>query len=256
MVSRLELTQPDPAGFDLDAWPRSDMMTMRAEVVMVAIDEGKPRLLMMKRERPPFEHGLTLPGQYLGDDETLERLARRIPRMLGIKAGTPRLFGVYSQPGRDPRNRAIAAAYLCAADFVQMTSLTHQDPRFHMVTFDPGSPAAYGNLVFSGQDFFQIPFDHDSIIFHAFLTMQDTLDHSMIAFDFLGETFTLFELQRVHEALLRSPLDKILFRQRMLARRFVNGTRLVRCEELRATAGRPAATYRLVRQLGQASQAE
>lgn len=247
MVSRPELTQPDPAGFDLDAWPRSDLMTMRAELVMVAIDEGKPRLLMMKRERPPFEHGLALPGQYLGDDETLESLARRIPRMLGIKAGTPRLFGVFSQPGRDPRNRTIAAAHLCAANFVQMTSLTHQDPRFHMVTFDPGSPYAHGNFVFSGHDYFHIAFDHDSIIFHAFLTMQDTLDHSMIAFDFLGETFTLFELQRVHEVLLRSPLDKILFRQRMLARKFANGTRLERSEEMRATAGRPAATYRLVR---------
>jgi hypothetical protein len=72
----------------------------------------------------------------------------------------------------------------------------------------------------------------------------------MIGFDFLPERFTIYELQRVHEILLCRKLDKILFRTRMLKRTFANGCRLERCDEQRATTGRPAALYCLVRHSG------
>ncbi len=243
-------SEPVSASFDLDALPRGTMTTVRAELVMLAIEGGKLHVLMMKREHDPCRHGLALPGQYLWEDRSLEDMARLMPGMLGVKTGAPRLFGVFSQPDRDRRHRAVAVAYLCAADFMQMTSLTHQDPRFHLVAFDPNSPEWHDNLVFEGHEVFEFAFDHRMIINHAFITMQDTLDHSMIAFDFLDTRFTLFELQRVHEVLLRQRLDKILFRKRMLGRRFINGARLQRCDEQRATAGRPAATYELVRTMG------
>jgi 8-oxo-dGTP diphosphatase len=253
MAGRPEQSEPGSASFELDAWPRGPMTTVRVELVMLAIENGKLHALMMKRDSEPCEHGLALPGQYLWEDHSLEVMARIIPGMLGIETGMPRLFGVFSQPDRDRRHRAVAVAYLCAADFMQMTSLTHQDPRFHLMAFDPNSLESHDNLVFEGHEVFEFAFDHRMIINHAFITMQDTLDHSMIAFDFLDTRFTLFELQRVHEVLLRQRLDNILFRKRMLNRRFINGSRLQRCDEQRATAGRPAATYQLVRQMRQVS---
>jgi hypothetical protein len=45
------------------------MATLRAELVMLAIDAGKLRVLMMKRESSPCKRGLALPGQYLWEDQ-------------------------------------------------------------------------------------------------------------------------------------------------------------------------------------------
>jgi 8-oxo-dGTP diphosphatase len=211
---------------------------------------------MIERDKQPFKCGLVLPGQYLWDDQSLDSMALLIPEFLGLrKRSHPRMFGVFSDPNRDRRHRAISVCYLSVVDHTQMVGLTYQDPRFRIITFDPGG-SSHSNLMYQGDPVLEIAFDHRAIINHAFMNMQDTLDHSMIAFDFLAPQFTLFELQRVHEVLLREKLDKALFRKRMLGRKFFNGTRLQRCGEQRATAGRPAAVYRLVREFRKSAPTE
>lgn len=146
-----------------------------------------------------------------------------------------------------------------------MIDLTQRDPRFKLVSFDPQGADAYieehapfapdpsappiprTNLTVDGRPLFMIAFDHADMIRDAFIHLQDTLDHTMLAFDFLSSKFTLFELQKVYEAIRLQPLEKNLFRKRIRNRIFVNGMKLRPCDDRRATAGRPAQLYELYR---------
>jgi 8-oxo-dGTP diphosphatase len=67
------------------------------------------------------------------------------------------------------------------------------------------------------------------------------LDYSTIAFQFLPETFTLGELQRVYEILVDAEIDKRNFRKWALALEQIEAT-----GELRRRGNhRPARVYRL-----------
>jgi 8-oxo-dGTP diphosphatase len=238
--------EPTPSRFNLDELPRLQGITVRVEVVLMAIHESKLRILMLERDQEPYAGGLSLPGQYLYEDSSIDEMARIIPMILGIKFRSPLLFDVFSNPERDRRHRAIAVGFLCAADLGQMNDLVHRDPRFHLVAFDPGnSPDT--NLMYKGDAVLDVAFDHHTIITRAFIHMQHLIDNTMLAFDFLPPTFTLLELQRVHEIIRRKPLDKVLFRKRMLARIWPNGARLRPCNQMRSTPGRPARLYHLHR---------
>jgi 8-oxo-dGTP diphosphatase len=67
------------------------------------------------------------------------------------------------------------------------------------------------------------------------------LDYSTIAFQFMGETFTLSELQSVYETLLNQPIDKRNFRKRILSLGLIEATG----EQRRNGKHRPARVYRV-----------
>jgi 8-oxo-dGTP diphosphatase len=62
-----------------------------------------------------------------------------------------------------------------------------------------------------------LAFDHAEIIRIAQRRLVSKLDYSTIAFQFLPETFTLGELQRVYEILVDAEIDKRNFRKWALA---------------------------------------
>jgi len=62
-----------------------------------------------------------------------------------------------------------------------------------------------------------LAFDHSDILGMAVKRLRGRLDYSPIGFQLLPATFTLFDLQSVHEAALGQPVNKDSFRRRMLA---------------------------------------
>lgn len=77
----------------------------------------------------------------------------------------------------------------------------------------------------------------------ALRRVRGKLDYTPIGFELLPEVFTLFELQKVHEAVLGRKLNKDSFRRRMLASGQLEPTGDVQ----QAVDHRPAALYRFVR---------
>ena len=83
--------------------------------IVVVTREPKPRVLLIRRKRPPFEGLWALPGGFIEMDETLEESARREFREeTGLRAGKLVQLGTYGDPGRDPRGRTISVA-VCSA---------------------------------------------------------------------------------------------------------------------------------------------
>jgi 8-oxo-dGTP diphosphatase len=78
----------------------------------IVIREGK--LLLIKRNSPPFKGRYALPGGHLEHYETVEEcVAREVFEETGIHVKPLGVIGVYSDPKRDPRG-TVSVAYLCA----------------------------------------------------------------------------------------------------------------------------------------------
>jgi 8-oxo-dGTP diphosphatase len=74
--------------------------------------DGEGRVLLIRRKNPPFQGQFALPGGFIEVGETTEAAAlRELKEETGIEGRSPRLVGVYSEPGRDPRHHVISIVY-------------------------------------------------------------------------------------------------------------------------------------------------
>jgi 8-oxo-dGTP diphosphatase len=79
--------------------------------------ESQPRILLIRRKRPPFEGMWALPGGFVEMEETLEAAARReLFEETGIKETRLEQVHTFGDPGRDPRGRTISVVYMARVD--------------------------------------------------------------------------------------------------------------------------------------------
>ncbi|MFN4319418.1 MAG: NUDIX domain-containing protein [Aquificaceae bacterium] len=79
--------------------------------------EGKSfkGLVLVERLYPPY--GLALPGGFVELGEGVESaVLREIREETGLMARINRLFGVYSDPSRDPRFHVVSVVFVCDAE--------------------------------------------------------------------------------------------------------------------------------------------
>jgi len=198
------------------------------DVVVFTIRDWKLHILLVRRANPPFKGEWALPGGFVEIDEDIEACAaRELAEETGIKGVFLEQLYTFGKPQRDPRERVITVGYyaLVPSDRLQIRAAS-----------DAGAAAWFG--------FDQLPtlaFDHAEIIETAHRRLVAKLDYSTIAFEFMPESFTLSELQRVYEVLLNESLDKRNFRKRILSLDLIEETgRLSRLGN-----HRPAREYRL-----------
>ena len=83
----------------------------RLTVDAIVVKDGN--ILLVKRGRPPFEGLHALPGGFVEEGETVEKaVVRELLEETGIKATVERLFGIYSELGRDPRGHTVSAVFV------------------------------------------------------------------------------------------------------------------------------------------------
>ncbi|MGV3523092.1 MAG: NUDIX domain-containing protein [Candidatus Sericytochromatia bacterium] len=69
-------------------------------------------LLLIQRARDPFAGAWALPGGFIEPAETLLASAQReLQEETGLSLDALHFFGVYGDPGRDPRGRTLTVAY-------------------------------------------------------------------------------------------------------------------------------------------------
>jgi 8-oxo-dGTP diphosphatase len=77
----------------------------------VILREGK--ILLIKRKYEPFKGKWALPGGFVEYGERVEdTVIREVYEETGLKTSIKRIFGVYSDPNRDPRGHIITIVYL------------------------------------------------------------------------------------------------------------------------------------------------
>jgi 8-oxo-dGTP diphosphatase len=198
------------------------------DVAAFAMHDGELRVLLVQRGTGPHVEVWALPGGFVRENEELHEAALRELREETAVTLEPRhleQFYTFGAPHRDPRGRIVSVA--------------------HMAVLPHGTVEVHGGGGVRAAEWFPahappaLAFDHAEILARALKRLQVRLEYAQLALEFLPETFTLPELQEVHEAILARKLDKRNFRKRLLAQGL-----LVPSGERRNGVGRPAQLYR------------
>ena len=92
---------------------RREYPSVTVDVVVVALSEGRPQVLLIKRAKPPFEGCWALPGGFAQPREPLEAAARReLCEETGAEPHHLEQLHTFGDPGRDPRGWTISVVYL------------------------------------------------------------------------------------------------------------------------------------------------
>ena len=87
-------------------------------------DEGRWRVLLIKRGRPPFEGAWALPGGFVEPFEPLEKAARReLWEETGLEPARLEQLRAFGDPGRDPRGWTVTVAHLAVVSVEEARSL-------------------------------------------------------------------------------------------------------------------------------------
>ncbi len=71
-------------------------------------------VLLVQRKNEPFAGFWALPGGFVEEGESCEHaVVREVAEETGLSVRVVALFGVYSQPGRDPRGHTVSVVYVC-----------------------------------------------------------------------------------------------------------------------------------------------
>ncbi len=202
--------------------------SVTTDIVIFTLRDEQLKLLLIKRAVEPHKGQWALPGGFVRMNEDLDSGARReLEEETGISGVYLEQLYTFGAVDRDPRERVITVAYyaLIPSNKIVLQAATDADAVgwFGMDELPP------------------LAFDHHEIVDMARQRLIAKLDYSTIAFQFMPESFTLTELQRVYECILQEQLDKRNFRKWALALEQIEETGEVR----RDTASRPARLYRI-----------
>jgi 8-oxo-dGTP diphosphatase len=190
-----------------------DRPSITVDVAMLTVQNKQLTTLLLKRTEHPFKDSWTLPGGFVGMQESLEDAAQRI---LKSKAGLEEIFleqlYTFGSPSRDPRTRVISVAYYALIAFEYLSKLEPKNIALAKLAEEKGSL----KVILEDKPI-QLGFDHTEILSVVLKRLRGKLLYAPIGFELLPKHFTLRELQDIHETILGQKLNKDSFRRRMLA---------------------------------------
>lgn len=226
---------------------RFERPSVAVDVALVSAAEGALHTLVVRRTEHPGKGRWALPGGFVGIREGLDAAAARV---LAAKSGLDGLFVeqlyTFGAPDRDPRTRVISVAYYALVDFARFARATQASSAVAVGRMAvPWEGETGGPLELTSVAGAPLPlaFDHADILGMAVKRLRGKLDYTPVGFQLLPPSFTLLELQRVHETVLGRPLNKDSFRRRMLASGLLEATG----ERQEDVDHRPAERYRFAR---------
>ena len=228
----------DPSAFERPS--------VTVDVALLSVVDGALFTLLVQRAEHPFKGKWSLPGGFVRLDESLDAAARRVLAAKGALDGVflEQLYS-FGDPQRAPRMRVITVAYYALVDRRRFEAATRDDLVIGRidVPWEGETGGAVDVLLERDGKTADLAFDHAEILGTAVKRIRGKLDYTPIGFQLLGDTFTLLELQRVHETVLGRPLNKDSFRRRMLA----SGQLESAGEMQRHVDHRPAELYRFTK---------
>ena len=212
--------------YDPDAFDRP---SVTVDVVLLAPDAGDLLTVLARRHEPPHRGQWALPGGFVHMDESLDDAAARV---LAEKAGYRGIFleqlYTFGEPKRDPRMRIISVGYYALVPAAELSTIS-EDVQLARIRV-PWEGETGGPVMLEGSSGSQLSlaFDHDQIVGMAVKRVRGKLNYTPIGFELLPDSFTMTELQRVHETVLGARVNPDSFRRRMLASGLLEPTGQVR----------------------------
>ena len=172
------------------------------DAVIFSVIKNKLNVLLIKIKYGPFAGKWGVPGGKAGVNETLDQAARReLFEKTGIKNVYLEQLYSFDDLKRDPKTRIVSVAY------------------FALVNSAAAKLKATGKyediIWFPVDKLKKLAYDHNKIIDYALTRLKYKLEYTNVVYSLLPEKFTLGELQKVYEAVLKRKLDKRNFRKKM-----------------------------------------
>lgn len=198
------------------------------EVVLLTTGERDLLVYLRKRQEAPSKDKLSLPGAPVPAGESTETAAERVlEAYTGLRGPYLRQLYTFSDPKRDPRGHSLSVAYLA------LVPTLHQRPNLAPLldAWLPLRKAVEADLAF----------DHAQMLQTALSRLQGRLNYTDDAYHLLTDTFTIPQLQRIHELILGQRLKPDVFTKRVR-----DGLHKYLTRETAPSngAGRPARLYR------------
>jgi 8-oxo-dGTP diphosphatase len=214
--------------------------SVAVDVVLLGIVRNALRVVLVRRSEHPFLGALALPGGFVAIDESIDAAAKRVLEQKSKLAGVflEQLY-TFGDPARDPRMRVISVAYYALVESARLETASSV-PGAILATVSHSRPGHAIDVLDDAQRRLTLAFDHLGIVRTAVVRIRGKLDYAPIGYELLPETFTLLQLQRVHEIVAGRTFNKDSFRRKMLA----SGALVATGESQHDVGHRPAALYR------------
>lgn len=171
------------------------------DTVLLTLGDDGLAVALLKREREPYKGVAALPGGYIHTDKDIDAYGAAL-RVLKNKTGidVPYLeqLAAFTGAARDPRGWSVSLAYYALVPHAAISAAGH--PGVKLVGVDK---------------LHTLPFDHGVIVAAAVERLRSKSQYSSLPCFLVGELFTLPQLQKVYEALMGEPLNKVSFRRKM-----------------------------------------
>ncbi|EKD53191.1 MAG: hypothetical protein ACD_61C00120G0005 [uncultured bacterium] len=200
--------------------------SVTVDVLLFTIEDGELKILLVKRNEAPFEDSWALPGGFVRMDESLDEAAsRELSEETGVRDLYLEQLYTFGDPKRDPRTRVITVTYMSLASNAEWKLKSTGDVK--EASFFPIDRLP------------KLAFDHADIVDYGLQRLRSKLGYTNIVLGLLPGSFTLTELQRVYEIILKTRVDKRNFRKKILS----TGLIVSSGKKLEGIAHRPAMLY-------------
>lgn len=178
--------------------------SVAVDLLIFTIEDEELKVLLINRTEPPFQNHLSLPGTFVGMQETLDEA---VTRCLHKKVGNNQVYFeqlyTWGDINRDPRMRIISVSYMALVQIQTLESALKAN-NCHLISVR--------TLL---QNPTPLAFDHKKIIQYGRERIKNKAEYIPIAFQFLPDQFTLPQLQTAYEILTDKPLYKANFRKKI-----------------------------------------
>lgn len=223
-----------------------ERFVVAVDVVALTLIEDQLHTLLIRRDATPYKGQWMLPGGVVHAQESLVQAAERV---LMEKAGLSGVYleqlYTYSEPDRDPRDRAFSVAHMALVNherFLKLKPHDHETAVARLLIPWEGEQGGPVEACTAEGKALPLAFDHAEMLGLAVKRMRGKLDYTPVGYQLLPKAFTLSQLQRVHEGILARSLNKDSFRRRMLASGELEATG----ESQSDVEHRPAALYHFI----------
>ena len=215
------LDQYNPADYD--------QPSLTVDIVLLTVIDNMLHSLLVRRNDHPAKGVWSLPGGFVQMTESLDQAANRV---ISEKAGLRDIFVeqlyTFGATNRDPRGRVVSVAYYALVDSEKLIAELSKDDanRCLAQVHIPWEDESGSWVTTHDENGARLPlaFDHEEILGTAIGRLRGKLNYSPIGFQLLPNTFTLRQLQQIHETILGHTVNKDAFRRRMLATGLVSST--------------------------------
>lgn len=200
-------------------------------ISLFTIDNGKLKVLLIRKDTDPFKGYWMLPSNLLMTSETIEECAKEtILEFSGIENIYLKQCNIFSKIDRLPNDRILGNSLIGLID--KETLLLKK------------KKSVFEDVWFPIEEIPKMVYDHGDILKDAIEYLKNVLNNTDMLKKLFPSDFTMPELQIVYEQILGKKLDRRNFRKKMLAIDLLEETG----DKNNCKMGRPAKLYRFKEQ--------